>query len=256
MDRAVILGSGTSTGVPVIGCSCLVCESTDPKNNRTRASILVEREGRRVLIDTSPEMRLQLTRASVKAVDAIFYTHLHADHTAGFDDLRAFYFQSKQRLPVYLQAHYHAELKSRFSYAFTDTGYRGATPQIDLRELGLGPTEILGLPVEVIELPHGNVSTAAMRFGDFAYATDFKAFSPAQIAAWRGKLNVMVASGIHFGKHDSHSVIPETLELFDKLAVKRGIITHLAHDVNYSEHNAALPLGRELAYDGMVIDLT
>ena len=255
MDKVVILGSGTSTGVPVIGCECAVCKSDEPKNKRTRASILIERSGKRILVDTAPELRLQITRLGINRIDALIYTHLHADHTAGFDDLRAFWFYSKADLPVYLRQHYHEELKGRFSYAFEDTGYRGATPQIYLNDFAIGRQNIAGLEVDSIDLPHGNVLSSAVRIGDFAYATDFKAFTEKQISEWRGKITTMVASGIHFGKHPSHSVIPETLKLFDELEVERGVITHLSHDVEYLRHSAELPKGRELAYDGMVIDL-
>ncbi len=253
--KVQILGSGTSTGVPVIGCKCSVCRSQDTKDKRTRASVLIEVEGSRILVDTSPEMRLQLVAAQIDRVDAVIYTHLHADHSAGFDDLRAFWFHSKQKLPVHLLPEYEEELRTRFAYAFSPTGYHGATPEVEIHPIDQSQITVAGLPVDTLTLEHGNVRTCALRIGSFAYATDFKKFTAADIDRWRGKIDVMVASGIHFRTHGTHSVIPETLELFDSLQVKEGVITHLSHEVSYLKHSQELPPGRSLAYDGMVIDL-
>lgn len=255
--RVHILGSGTSTGVPVIGCSCPVCSSQDPRHQRSRASIAITlAEGPTFLIDTAPELRLQVVRAGISNVDAVFYTHMHADHTHGFDDLRAFYFRRREPLPVYLLPRYHGEMKSRFSYAFNDTGYQGTKPQIDLREIPEDQAfAVQGVTIEPVVLPHGHVVSCGFRLGRFAYVTDFKSFSSEQIKAWRGKLEVMVASGIHFGSHSTHSVIPETLALFEKLEVKQGFITHLSHEVDYQRDAHHLPDYVKFAYDGMIIDL-
>ncbi|SME88068.1 MBL fold metallo-hydrolase [Pseudobacteriovorax antillogorgiicola] len=252
--RVHILGSGTSAGVPVIGCHCEVCQSTEPKNKRTRASIAVEVDGKTILIDTAPEMRLQVVRQGIEAIDAVFYTHMHADHAHGFDDLRAFWFHSKSVLPLYLMPEYEEELKTRFSYAFQDTGYRGAVPQVDVRIID-GDFDFQGLKIETARLHHGSVDSCAFKIGRFAYATDFKKFSEEQIESWRGKIDVMVASGIHFGEHYTHSVIPETLKLFEDLGVKAGYISHLAHEVEYLRDSERLPSFASLTYDGMIIDL-
>lgn len=253
--RVHILGSGTSSGVPVIGCHCKVCKSSDPKNHRTRASIALSEGNRTLLIDTSPEMRLQVLRAGIETIDGLLYTHMHSDHTAGFDDLRAFFFKSRKSLDCYLLPEYFDELKARFRYAFEDTGYYGLTPQVTLHAIPDEPFEFAGFDIETVRLVHGNVSSCGFRFGRFAYVTDFKHFPQSKIREWRGKIDVMVASGIHFGTHSTHSVIPETLQLFDDLGVKRGIISHLAHDVDYVEHAALLPNFAEYAFDGMTIDL-
>lgn len=250
-----ILGSGTSTGVPVIGCRCSVCTSGEPRNQRMRASIAISEGDRTVLIDTSPEMRLQVLRAGIEKLDAVLYTHLHADHSAGFDDLRAFYFRSRDAIDVYLLKQYIPELKERYRYAFEDTGYQGAVPTVNLHEIPEGNFTVAGFDVEPVRLAHGHVESCGFRFGRFAYATDFKNFPQATIDKWRGKIDVMVASGIHFGTHSSHSVIPETVALFEALEVKRGIISHLAHDVDYVKHSALLPARAEFAFDGMAIDL-
>ena len=255
--RVVILGSGTSAGVPVLGCTCEVCRSTDPKSKRTRASIFVECSPKqRLLIDTAPEMRLQMLAAGLSRADAVLYTHMHADHTHGFDDLRAFYFHEKSPVPVYLLERYQDEMRQRFSYAFRDTGYIGTKPQIELHTIPENASfSAAGQSIESIVLPHGNVVSAAFLIGNFAYATDFKAFSAAQIKAWRGRIDTMVASGIHFGQHPTHSVIPETLALFEALQVRRGILSHLSHDVDHDRDQKRLPPNISFAYDGMIIDL-
>jgi len=251
-----ILGSGTSTGVPVIGCDCPICQSSDPQNQRTRASIAVcVDQNRCFLIDTAPEMRLQVLRAGISDISAVLYTHMHADHTQGFDDLRAFFFKKREPLPTYLLAEYEAEFRARFAYAFENTGYHGAKPQIDLKTIPAGPFTVEGVSIEPIVLPHGNVRSCGFRFGNFAYATDFKGFSKDQVAAWRGKVKLMVASGIHFREHGTHNVIPETLDLFARLEVETGVISHLSHEVDYQRDLSRLPSNVKFAYDGMVIDL-
>ena len=253
--RAIILGSGTSTGVPVIGCDCKVCLSSSSFNKRTRASIAVENDGEIILIDTSPELRLQVIKAGIKKLRAVFYTQLHADQAHGFDDLRAFRFKSKTPLDIYLLPELIPEFRVRFRYAFEDTGYLGATPDVRLPPIEGGVFRVGSFEVEPVRLPHRHVETCGFKFGRFAYVTDFKTFPEKVISKWKGTIDTMVASGIHFGKHPTHSVIPETIELFQSLGVKRGILSHLAHEVDYENHSQTLPPGVELAFDGMEIDL-
>lgn len=251
----IILGSGTSAGVPVIGCHCEVCDGLEPKNQRSRASIAIIYRGKTILIDTAPELRIQLRKAKIDRADAILYTHLHADHLHGFDDIRAFGFTDSTPVPVYLRDTYMEELTTRFSYAFQDTGYKGARPIVELRRIDSQPFNFLDIEIDPIELPHGSVTTSAFRIDNFAYATDFKRFSLEQIERWKGKIHTMIASGIHFGQHDTHSVIPETIDLFDKLEVQRGIISHLAHQVDYVRDSPKLPKHVEFAYDDMRVVL-
>lgn len=253
--RVTILGSGTSAGVPVIGCRCSVCQSPHVKNRRTRASIMVSTQGRNLLFDTSPELRLQILHNGFSTVDAVLYSHMHADHTAGFDDLRAFYFQNRKTLDVFMLPEYIEEIKVRFAYAFLDTGYAGIKPQVEPIPIFDRPFLAAGVEVDPARVPHGHVDSCGFRLGNFAYVTDFKNFPRAKLREWRGRIDVMVASGIHFGTHSTHSVIPETLQLFDDLGVKRGILSHLTHDVDYVEHAKLLPDFVEFAYDGMTIDV-
>lgn len=259
--RVRILGSGTSTGVPVIGCDCAVCLSPEAKNQRLRSSVLLKLETasghKNIVIDTTPDFRGQILASGIKNLDAVLYTHVHADHCHGFDDLRVFYFYNQIPVPIYLGADHAKELKERFSYVFRDTGYGGTAPQVDLHvieeNLGIASFGVGDILIESLRLPHGHVSTMAFRIGGFAYATDFRYFPRDCIERWRGKIHTMVASGLRFKKHETHSSIDETIEVFQGLGVKRGVLTHLSHDVNYLRDSALLPPGVEFAFDGMEI---
>ncbi len=250
-----VLGSGTSTGVPVIGCTCYTCCSRNVKDKRTRASILVRylNQDLNLVVDTAPEFRLQMLEAKVRDLRHVLYTHTHADHCHGFDDLRAFYFFSKTPVNCYLAKEHAKELRSRFSYAFEDTGYIGTPPQVKLKTITARGFSIKGAKIDVKVLPHGSMETLAFRFGSFAYATDFKYFPSKVIASWRGKIDTMVASALRFSEHPTHSSIPETLELFKELGVRRGILTHLSHDICYKRDFKKIPKNVSLAYDGMEI---
>lgn len=252
--RVVVMGSGTSTGVPVLGCSCEVCQSKDSRNNRTRASVLIEHEnGLRVVIDTGADFRMQMLRNKVSSLEHVLYTHCHADHMHGFDDLRGLYFNNQKPIFCYLDSENAKELRHRFYYAFENSGYLGGIPDIRLIDLPSGGGRFLveGLEFETIRLPHGNVMTNAFRFGNFAYATDFKSFPQDCIERWRGKIHTMVASGLRWREHLTHSTINETLLLFEKLGVKKGIVSHLSHEVEYERDSVKMPPGIELAYDGL-----
>lgn len=252
--KITILGCGTSVGVPTIGCDCKVCQSSNSKNKRLRSSILITKidTGEHCVVDTTPDFRMQMLTAGVKDLHDVLYTHTHADHCHGFDDLRVFYFKEKKAVRCWGSETHLSELKDRFSYAFKDTGYSGIRPQIELKEFRKNEVfKVLGLEVEPIFLPHGNMRTTAFRVGSFAYATDFKLFTPEAIKMWKGKVKTMIASGLHYKEHYSHSSIPETLDLFNKLEVERGVLTHLSHLVDYTEVSAKLPDHVSLAYDGM-----
>lgn len=253
-----ILGCGTSTGVPVLGCPCGVCLSDQPRNQRWRTSIAIKTpSGQDLVVDTGPEFRLQALRAGITNLQRVLYTHIHADHVHGFDDLRGLYFNSQRPITCWLHPDYIKELKHRFHYAFEDTGYLGGRPEIHLTPLPeeSGQFSIGDMEVETFLVPHGNARTNVFRFGSFAYATDFKSFTDEAIRAWRGKVHTMIASGLRWKEHKTHSTIPETLELFRLLDVERGIITHMSHDVEYFNDSTKMPEGVELAYDGMKISV-
>ena len=251
--KVTVLGSGTSTGVPVIGCDCDVCNSPQAENNRTRASLLLTHEDRNIVIDTAPEFRLQMLRAKAKTLAAVLYTHIHADHCHGFDDLRMFAFRDKDTsIPCYMHTDFIAAFKQRFSYAFdAQTKYYGTLPQIDLQPLPAKTFTTAGLRVETVRLPHGAVMTNAFRIGKFAYATDFKTFAPALIARWKDSIDTMVISGVRFRPHKTHSSVQESVAILQALNVRRGFISHLSHEVDYHKHRRALPQGISFAYDGL-----
>ncbi len=253
--RLTVLGSGTSTGVPVIGCDCPVCTSTDAHDKRMRASLLITvPSGEHIVIDTGPDFRMQMLQAGVRRLEQEIYTHTHADHCHGFDDLRAFYFMHRKPVQCHVAARHEQDFRARFSYVFEDTGYIGTKPQVALTTFDTASFTVLGVTFEPVFLPHGAFQTAAFRFGSVVYATDFKSI-PAEVRdRWRGKVRTMIASGIHFSPHPSHSSIPETIALFADLQVERGYITHLAHQVGHAAVTAALPEGVHLAYDGLVIN--
>lgn len=243
-------------GVPVIGCECFVCKSSNPRNQRYRSSIMLTTTSENhIVFDTSPEFRLQMLRAGVKRVQNIVYTHTHADHCHGFDDLRGLYFSQNAPITCHLKKEDLDEIRHRFSYAFEDRPYAGAKPIIVLQEITEKCFIIDGLELEPIVLPHGGYRTLAFRVGRFAYATDFKSFPEEYIERWKGKIDVMIASGLRHRPHKTHSTIGETLEVFNRLGVQRGIITHLSHEVDYESHSEELPAHVSLAHDGMRVDL-
>jgi phosphoribosyl 1,2-cyclic phosphate phosphodiesterase len=251
-----ILGCGTSTGVPVLGCQCRVCLSENPKNQRWRASIMFQQSGLHpVVVDTGPEFRLQALRAGITSLEHVIYTHLHADHCHGFDDLRGLYFNSQKAINCWLHPEQIKELRHRFHYAFEDTGYLGGRPDIRLHPFpeNHGHVTVGAYEVETYLVPHGNALTNILRIGSFVYATDFKSLPDDVIRRWRGRIHTMVASGLRWREHKTHSTITETLEIFRELGVERGIITHMNHEIDYDEDRQKLPGHVEFAFDGMEI---
>jgi phosphoribosyl 1,2-cyclic phosphate phosphodiesterase len=259
MIKVRILGSGTSTGVPVIGCSCHVCVDCKPRNERSRSSIYIEfvEEKKGIVIDTSPDFRMQLLKMGSFLLDGVFYTHTHADHCHGFDDLRVLSFKDKRVFPTYLWKNHIPNFKKSFHYVFENTGYVGTVPQVEIVEIDEESFVVFGKPIEMGILPHGTMKTLAFKIGSFLYATDFKGMPKKYVEKWKGQIHTMVASGVRFKDHPTHNTIYETLELFEKLEVKRGIITHLAHDVDYysKSHQEILPNHVEYAFDGLEFEV-
>ncbi len=254
--RVTILGSGTSTGVPVIGCDCAVCTSSHPYHQRSRASIMLTLDqGQHIVIDTGPDFREQMLRHRVQDLTHVFYTHTHADHCHGFDDIRAFYFRTQKPMHCYLSNLHVDEFKVRFNYAFNDLGYMGTKPQVILNAFDEGPLAVLGHQFETVYLPHGNTQSVAFRLGGFVYATDFKAFPESLINRWTGTIHTLVASGVRYRTLPTHSTLPETVGLMERLKVKRGIVSHINHDVDHEGASENLPPNIHLAYDGMVVEV-
>ena len=255
--KLVFLGTGTSYGVPQIGCRCLTCTSSDPRDKRTRTAALLEAGGRRLLIDTPPELRLQLVAAGVDAVDAVLFTHAHADHIHGIDDLRAISVRHPARLDVYGAAGTLAELAHRFGYIFDGTPASPGTSKPELTARALEPdreTEIAGMRVRPLALPHGDGTVFAYRVGPIAYVTDAKAIPEAARAQLRG-LEVLVVNALLSRPHPLHLSIPEAVAAARQIAARRTFLTHLTHETPHAELAARLPDGIAPAHDGLVIEV-
>lgn len=246
--EVTILGSGTSTGVPVIGCECEVCRSLLPQNQRTRCSALLSWQGRQILIDTATDLRQQALREKLARVDAVLYTHTHADHLHGIDDLRTFNPPDGAAIPIYGSAATLEAIGRNFHYIFSpedDPGYR---PRLERRPI-TGPFELFGLPVQPIPLLHGRGETLGFRIGPFAYLTDVSAI-PADSEALLQGLELLVLDGLRFSAHTTHFNIPQAVAVARRLRVPRTLLTHLSHEIDHLRHGAGLPAGVEFAYDG------
>ncbi len=251
------LGTGTSYGVPQIGCTCRTCTSTDPRDRRTRTAALIESHGTRLLIDTPPELRLQLVAAGVDRVDAVLYTHAHADHVHGIDDLRALSLR-EGGLPAYGPAGTMAELAAKFPYIFDSTvvAHPGTSkPELTAHPLDGGRTaEIAGVRVLPVALPHGDHTVFGYRVGRLAYLTDVKAI-PAEAQRQLAGLDVLVVNALLSRPHPLHLSIPEAVAAAQQIGARRTYFTHLTHETPHAELAARLPDGIEPAYDGLVIQV-
>lgn len=256
--RLIFLGTGTSFGVPQIGCQCPTCTSPDPRDRRTRSGALIETRGRRLLLDTPPELRLQLVAAGVDRIDAVLFTHAHADHVHGIDDLRALSVRQGAVLPAYGSAATLAELSAKFPYIFDPSivVHPGTSkPELAARPLEPGrETTIAGVPVLPLALPHGDQEVFGYRVGPLAYLTDVKTIPEAAAVALKG-LDVLVLNALLPRPHPLHLSIPEAVTAAQRIGARRTFFTHLTHDATHEALAARLPPGIAPAYDGLVIDL-
>jgi phosphoribosyl 1,2-cyclic phosphate phosphodiesterase len=255
--KLTFLGTGTSFGVPQIGCQCAVCRSGDPRDRRTRTGAVIETDGgTRLLIDTPPELRLQLVAAGVDRVDAVLYTHDHADHTHGVDDLRAISVRRDTPLPMYGSAETLAGLSRKFAYIFDDAmrPLPGTSkPEGRLHTLTEGvPVTIGGVAVTPVAVPHGQLSVFAYRIGPVAYVTDAKAVPPAALALLQGA-RVLVLNALFRTPHPTHLSIPEAVATARLVGAERTFLTHLTHDNLHADLEAELPPGVVPAFDGLVV---
>jgi phosphoribosyl 1,2-cyclic phosphate phosphodiesterase len=257
--KLTFLGTGTSFGVPQIGCGCEVCRSSDPRDKRTRSGALVETDaGKRILIDTPPELRLQLIAAHVDRIDAILFTHEHADHIHGIDDVRALSVRNKSALHMYGPEETVRTLEQRFAYIFDERmrPLPGTTkPEGDLTTLIAGePVEIAGERVVPIAVPHGHTTVFGYRIGALGYVTDAKRLPAEALEALRG-VRVLVLNALFWREHPTHLSVPEAIEAARTVGAERTYLTHLTHDNFHAKLEAALPPGIFPAYDGLVIDI-
>ena len=257
--KVTFLGSGTSFGVPVIGCECPVCTSPDPRNRRTRHSLLLEGSGRRLLIDTPPELRLQLLHAGVRHLDAVYLSHMHADHTHGVDDLRIFSLRATDALPLYIASEYADELMRRFAYIWgqdEEAARWHVTPELALRTFeDRERIEVAGFPLLPIAFPHGYHRSYGFRLGDLAVIIDAKRVPPDAVALLEG-VRVLIVNALWFGNpHPSHFNVEEAVEAARLVGAERTYLTHLSHRLEHEALEKRLPDGVFAAYDGLVVDV-
>jgi phosphoribosyl 1,2-cyclic phosphate phosphodiesterase len=249
-----VLGSGTSSGVPTIGCSCAVCTSTDPRDSRLRPSILVQYDGHNVLIDTTPDFRQQALRARLNRIDAILYTHSHADHILGLDDVRPFNYRQRGPIPLYGMGESLEAIQRVFRYAFEQNANNSAVPQLELHTLDGGPFELFGMEFTPVRVIHGNITVIGFRFGDAAYLTDHSDIPEESKAKLKG-LDVLFLDALRHRPHPTHSTVEKSLETVRELQPRRAYFTHICHDLPHEATQASLPEGVFLAYDGLEIDV-
>ena len=256
--RVTFLGTGTSQGVPVIGCQCEVCRSTDKRDKRLRTSAIVECGSARIVIDAGPDFRFQMLSTGVRHIDAILLTHFHKDHTGGLDDVRAFNFVDYpiiHPVDIYATAKTAAVIRKDYDYAFVEDKYRGV-PEMRLHEIGSEPFRINDIEVTPIHGQHSSrFEVTGYRIGRMAYLTDFKHIAPAEIAKLQG-VECLVVNALRWKSHDSHFSVEEALELIAKVAPRKAYLTHMSHEIGlHAESADKLPTGVELAYDTLTIEI-
>jgi phosphoribosyl 1,2-cyclic phosphate phosphodiesterase len=256
--QMVLLGTGTSVGVPMIGCGCAVCRSENPRNKRTRCSAVLGLPGGNLLIDTSPDVRVQLLREQIGIVHAVLYTHEHADHVFGLDDLRMMQFYLGGPVPLYCEPPVEDRIRKSFDYAFSaDTHtHAGAVPQLAFHRIGLEPFDILGAKVVPIRMKHGRrFEVLGFRFGNVAYCTDVNAIPPESMERLAG-LDVLILDALRPHGHATHFSLEQAMEVVLTLGPRQTYFTHMSHELEHEATNASLPPGMALAYDGLRIELT
>ncbi len=253
--RVTFLGTGTSTGVPVVGCHCRVCTSPHPYNQRLRQSVAIEANGKHFLIDTSPDLRLQLLRHPIPRLDFILYTHSHSDHLMGLDDIRPFNFRQHESVHAFANPMTAKAIRRAFAYIWdASSQIGGGKPQLELHEIEETFTHE---GVEVIPIPvtHGEWTILGYRIGNFAYITDTNGIPPASMKLLEG-LDVLALDGLRPApRHPTHFVVSEAVEAAKRIGARETWLIHLAHEVEHEEVEATLPPGIRIAYDGLVLEL-
>jgi phosphoribosyl 1,2-cyclic phosphate phosphodiesterase len=249
------LGTGTSTGIPVIGCDCDICRSTDPRDTRLRSSALIRTDHATILIDTSPDLRAQLLRTRATRIDAVLYTHAHADHTAGLDELRQFNVLQQARIPVWAETTTAQDIAQRFAYAVDHTfSWFGGKPDIDLHVFSRDqPFLVAGIKVQPIPIMHGTLPIVGFRIGQLGYLTDMKSMTPEAMDLLRD-LDVLVLTALRTKPHPAHLSLSEALDVVTELAPRRAFLTHLSHDMgHHADVAVTLPDHVRIAEDGLVV---
>jgi phosphoribosyl 1,2-cyclic phosphate phosphodiesterase len=247
------LGTGTSTGVPILTCQCAVCTSADPHDKRTRPSILLEYDGRAVLIDTTPDFRTQALREGMTRLDAVVYTHHHADHIMGLDDTRMFYYRQQTPIPIYAQARCMATLRTVFSYIFDGNYVFGGVGKLD-PHLIEGPFDLWGLNLIPVPVVHGNLEILGFRFHDAAYLTDVSEIPESSFPLLAG-LDVLIIDALRHKPHPTHLSLTQALGMVGRLKPRRAFFTHIAHELGHAQTNSILPANVQMAYDGLQLEV-
>jgi phosphoribosyl 1,2-cyclic phosphate phosphodiesterase len=250
--RLTVLGSGTSMGVPTIGCDCRVCTSADPRDRRTRPSVMLQYGGNVVLIDTTPDFREQAIRERITRLDAVLYTHSHADHILGLDDIRPLSFRREGGIPLFAHAHTIPTLTRMFQYIFENNYKFGGIAKVALNEI-TGPFELFGVRVQPVPIIHGEQEIHGYRIGSMAYLTDHSGIPDASMDMLRG-LDVLFLDALRHRPHPTHSTVENSVRLAEELKARQTFLTHICHDLPHEETNAALPPNVKLAYDGLSLE--
>lgn len=251
--KITFLGTGTSHGIPVINCECSVCTSNNPRNKRLRASVLIESESATILIDTSPDFRQQMLRKKVSRIDAVFYTHVHADHIFGFDDLRRFCWLQNERISIYGNKSTVNHLADHFTYAFGTGDLMPGVPNLKTNII-IDALRIGDLTIVPIPLMHGNQEIYGYRINDFAYCTDVN-YIPGSSHALLMDLDVLVLDALREKPHPTHLSLNEAIETAEEIKAKQTYFTHMNHCIDHDSHSAFLPDSMQLSYDGLEIEL-
>jgi phosphoribosyl 1,2-cyclic phosphate phosphodiesterase len=249
--KAIFLGTGTSVGVPAVGCECKTCLSDDHRDKRLRASVLIVQDGHYILIDASTDFRQQALRAGLKQIDAILFTHAHADHCFGLDDTRPIMFRNGP-IPCYATETTWQGLRRIYSYIFDPAPYPGI-PRIIPHTLE-GDLSLFGLSIEPLTVIHGPLAVTAYRMGGFAYVTDCKII-PDETCSRLCGLDLLVIDALRFKPHPTHITVDEALRYIERLKPRRALLTHISHDIKHADASAWLPEGIEIAYDGLEVDV-
>lgn len=256
--QLVFLGTGTSVGVPVIGCDCGVCRSADPRNKRTRCGLALGLPAGNLLVDTPTDLRTQLLREEIGLVQALLYTHEHADHLFGLDDVRLFPYHLGGPLPIYCEPVVERRIRKSFDYCFPDENGPqpvSSVPRLAFHPIGVEPFEALGQRIVPIRLRHGPLDVLGFRFGNVAYCTDTNGI-PDESWPLLADLDVLILDALRPAPHPTHFSLDEAVEAARRVAARRTLFTHMTHDLDHEATNASLPPGMELAYDGLRIILT
>ena len=252
--KVTFLGTGTSQGIPVIGCTCKVCRSVDFRDKRLRTSIHIAVDGQSLVVDTGPDFRQQMLRENISALDAILYTHEHKDHTGGLDDIRPFNFRQKKDMPIYGRQQVIDQLKTEYAYAFGEKRYPGV-PQIITHTIGNEPFNLNGTTVEPIEVSHYKLPVFGFRIKDFSYITDASFISAEEKEKVKNS-EVLVLNALQKEEHISHFTLQEALDLIQELKPRKAYLTHISHKLGlHDETSRELPGGVELAYDSLKIEI-